>query len=180
MGSLHIKSKFENLGKVNQYGMNLNIYAVLFNFMEVESYLHLAYNSFEGRSDYDGLAYNGGISAYVPLPWDIDLEMTFIMASKVVDYNAYSTSNTIIDEFSISKSILNDNGAIGVSVWEPFFRARENEYIWSPSFSDESKWVQTNNTCIMLNFSYFINKGKKVKKSNKKLQMENYDRSHKR
>jgi len=175
-----IQSKFENLGRVNQYGMNLNIYAVLFNFMELESYLYLAYNSFEGRSDYNGLAYNGGISAYVPLPWDIDFEMTFIMESKKVDYNGYSTSNTIIDELSISKSVLNDNGSIGISVWEPFFRARENEYIWSPSYSDESKWVQTNNTCVMLNFSYFINKGKKVKKSNKKLEMENYDRSHKK
>ena len=174
-----VKYKYENLGRLHQYGSNLNVYAVLFGFMELESYLYLTYNSFDHHSGYDGLAYSGEISAYFPLPWDIDLEMTFIMANKEIDYNGYSTSNASIDELSINKSILNDNGSIGISVWEPFIKAREKEYVWSPSFSDENEWVQTNNTCIMLNFDYRINKGKKVKKANKELQMEDYNRSGK-
>jgi hypothetical protein len=174
-----LKSKYENIGRVHQYGFNLNVYTVLFGFMELESYLYLTYSRFDHHSGYVGLAYSGGISAYVPLPWDFDLEMTFIMANKEINYNGYSTSHASIDELSINKSILNDNGSIGISVWEPFIKAREKEYVWSPAFSAESEWVQTNNTCIMFNFNYFINKGKKVIKANKELQMEDYNRSGK-
>ncbi len=171
------KTKYENLGRANQFGLKFNIYTFLFNFVEIESYLYISYNSFPDRSEYNGLAYNSGISSYIPLPWDIDLELSFIFASKEINYNGWSIENAMIDEISISKNILKNNGTIGISVWEPFLRSRYREKIWTPTTVEKNNGEVLNNTSFMINFSYFLKAGRKIEKSKKVLYMENNERN---
>jgi len=166
-------SKYQNIGKVNKLGLNVNAYFILFNFIEMETYLYLNYNDFKNNSIHNGLSYMGGLSTYMPLPWDIDFDFTFLLGTKDVYYNGYSTENFLIDDFSLSKDILGGNGTIGISVWEPFLRNISNEKIWGNDFNENSSSETINNTAFLLEFTYSLSKGKEVKKVKKELQMEN-------
>ncbi len=172
-------SKYHNIGKVNKWGFNFDTYFVLFNFIETETYLYLSYYDFYNNSNHNGFSYIGGLSTYIPLPWDIDFDCTFLIGTKDIFYNGYSTENFLIDEVSLSKDILNGNGTIGISVWEPFLRNISSEKIWGNDFNESSSSETINNTVFLLEFTYSLSKGKKVKKAKKNLQMENNNKNGK-
>jgi len=175
-----VGSQYQNIGKANRFGVNFNAYFILFNFMETESYLYLKYNSFANNVEHNGFGYKGGISTYMSLPWDIDFDLTLIFGNKEVYYNGFSEENFLIDEISFSKDILNGNGSVGISVWEPFFKNIYREKIWSNKFKEKTISETTNNTSILIEFTYSINKGKKINKFKKELQMENNSKNAKR
>ena len=168
-----LSSKYKNIGYGNRYGLNVNTYAVLFNFIETESYFYLKYNSFPDNSDHNGFGYKAGISTYMMLPWDIDFDFTFLFGTKEIYYSSYETEHFLIDEISFSKDILKGNGSIGISVWEPVFRNITNEKKWTADFIEESISETTNNTVFLIEFTYNIKSGKSNKKVNKILYMEN-------
>jgi len=175
-----ISAKYENIGQSNRYGFNINSYTVLFNFLEMESYLYLKYDNFIYNTAHNGFGYKGGISAYMNLLWDIDFDFTFLFGTKTINYTGYEKDNFSIDEISLSKDIFNGKGSIGISIWEPFFRDINYEKIWTKEFTEENVSETLNNTALLIEFTYNIEKGRKIKKIKKDLLMENNSTNLKR
>jgi hypothetical protein len=171
-----VSSKYNNMGKAEKYISSINFSTTLFDYLDFDAYLELSYTNFKERIEHNGFSYYSELELYMPLFWDIDLDVSIVLYSKDILFNGYEEENLIIDEISISKSILNDNLTIGFSVWEPFFKSKSNEKVWDDTYTQTSNYEFVNSTCYMLNLSYVFDKGRNNKKISTKLNMEdNYN-----
>ena len=158
-----LKSKYFNKGNAENYTCDFETSFSLFNLFDIDILISGSYSVFKNNSIHNGFSYYSEIQFYSPLPWEIDLDIDVILFDKSINYNGYESTNLLIDEISLSKDVFN-NFSIGFSVWEPFLKAIDKERVWTDTYTEKSISQITNNTCYMINLTYLLNKGKKVKK----------------
>lgn len=129
---------YNNAGKANRFGAIISFSSVLFNWAEVEVLLKGSYTEFQNNTSHSGYSYSAEIGLYLPLFWDIDLEVYSVLKEREIDYNGYFEWGGYVEEILLSKEIYK-NLYLGFAVWQPFFRIKDKEKQWNHSFTEIAK-----------------------------------------
>lgn len=166
-----ISSTYENLGKAQQYGVDLSFSTVIFDWLELEMFLSGDYTDFREGKDKNGFSYAAEFGVVAPLFAGFDLEVFGIIVDRELDYNGYSNYGGYIDEILITKDITK-NLFIGFAVWQPFFKPRDTYKQWGNTYSETNRYTEVNSTSYLLNITYFFRSGKKIRKIDKEIFIE--------
>lgn len=170
-----LHSKYDNISYSDKYGGYLYLHSALFGgLIQTDVYNSLYYNAFSDKQ-YNGFTYTAYLSLEIQLPLDMFLLIDASYSGKEYLYNGYYDEKPIIDEISITKSILKDRGEITLGLSEYFIPSQSIDKTWDNSYSEKTISFM-NNKAILLSFNYFFKKGKKLKKIDKKLNMERDDK----
>jgi hypothetical protein len=142
--------------------------------IQVSLYNSLSYNVFQDNK-YNGLTYRTTFSSEIQLPLDMYITIDASYFGKNYTFSGYSYETPIIDEISITKSILKDRGEITIGLIEYFIPFQSTDIVWDNNYKNEYNYY-SNQKALLFRFNYFFRKGKKLKKVNKELNMERDDK----
>ncbi len=143
-----ILSRFKNFGSANEFGINFSFSMRISNSIEIEGSSKTTHHDFPDNSDHNGWGYYAYLSGYADLPLGIVIEAEVAFAAREINYNGYLISNTIIEDISVYKYILDDNGTIGFSIVEPLLTSQDREKTWTQSYSEENQIEYVNKRVI--------------------------------
>ncbi len=170
-----LQSKYDNIAYSDKIGGYLYFNSFLFNGgIQLSVYNSLYYNTFPDKQ-YNGLTYSGYLSLELELPFEMFLLIDASYTGREYSYNGYFEEKPIIDEISITKSILKDRGEITLGLSEYFIPYETVDKTWNNNYTEKNT-LFANNKAIILSFNYFFRKGKKLKKIEKELNMEKDDK----
>lgn len=169
---------YANVGKANQYGVDVSFSTVLFDWLEFESQLKCYYTDFINRKEYNGFSYSIDYGLVLPLPLDFDLEIYGLLTEREIDFNGYSKYKGYIDEILISRQLIK-NLFIGLAVWQPFFKISDTYKQWDATFSESNIYTEANSTSYLVNLTYSFKSGKKVNKTERVSLMESNSNNNK-
>lgn len=162
---------YSNISASNKYGGFVHFQFFLFKgLIQTSMYNTLFYNSFPD-SRYNGLTYNMFFSLELQLPFDMYLIFDASYYGTEYFYNEYSYETPVIEEISISKSVLKDRGEITVGLADCFIPYIITDIAWTDDFREKNIFHENSNY-IYIGFNYFFRKGKKIKKIKRELNME--------
>ncbi len=167
-------SKYDNISYSDKVGGQIYLQAILFNGIIQASMFNALYYNYFPDKEYNGWTYSSFLSLEIALPWNMFFLIDASYSGKEYTYNGYYHEKPIIDEISITKSILRDKGEITLGITEFFSPIQSTEKNWGQNYSEKNIGY-SNNKAFMLRFNYFFTKGKKLKKVKKVLNMERDD-----
>lgn len=107
----------------------------------------------------------------IQLPFDMYLTIDASYTGKEYLYNGYASETPIIDEISLTKSVLRDRGEITIGLIEWFIPYKSTDVTYNNGYYEKYAF-HSNNRSILFGFTYFFTKGKKLKKVERELNME--------
>lgn len=169
-GKSVLQEKYENINYNYRIGGSLYLQTLLYGFIQPSIFADVFYYNFP-KNNNNGFSYNMWVSAEFVLPFDLYLNVDASFSGKELFYNGYAEQSPLIDEITIGKDILNGNANISLSLLNYFLPNLNKETRWSNDFSENSYYFSDNKS-VLLRFSYFFRKGKKIDKMERELNME--------
>ncbi len=123
-----------------------------------------AYYVMYPNSKYNGWVGEMYLGLEVELPYDLLAGIETTLTTREYEASGYYKENPYIDRIYLRKSLFGGNGHITIMAIEPFFRLKETEKYWDNSFTEYTT-TKHQSFALALRFSYFFNRGKKVKRT---------------
>lgn len=156
-------SKWQNLTWSKSVGASVESSLYLFDAVDI-SMDASAYYVMYPNSKYNGWVGEVYLGLDVELPYDLLAGIEITITSREHEASGYYKEDPYIDRIYLRKSLFGGNGHITIMAIEPFFRLKETEKYWDNSFS-EYTITKHQSFALALRFSYFFNRGKKVKRT---------------
>lgn len=133
-------------------------------------YAETYYHHFN-KNNHGGMAYRLQYFTQLVLPYDFYATFQLTWLGRMYTYNGYVDHSPVMDEIALSRAIFNDYAEITVALTNYFLNEIEIEKNSGPKYRS-ANYYHYNNSAILFRLNFFITKGKKLKKHDRELLME--------